>query len=388
LKDAEAGCKTKATEWAERTRLRTEELHGIQKAIAILTSPEAKKTFAGSQNNSFFVQVSSVSKSSSRAALAFKRLKSLAAKFQSMGLAQIAVNAKSGWHFDKVIVSIDKMIAELRKEGQDDIEHRDRCENSENANKNEMEDLEHNKGKAGQEKEKIAAEIEQKEGEIDAHNNTITKINKDLADLLAMREAEVADFKQKLKDDEDAVKLLTKAIKYMAKFFKQNNIALELAQEEPAEKALSDKPPETWDEGYSGRKDESVGLIAILSMIREDVEKEIKTGRAEDSKAQSEYEEQRGALRTDLANAEKSSADAKRELADLKGDRQENEQHTGKLKASLKAEEDVKEAIKLDCAWVKTHFESRRTKRQAEIEGLEQGKAFLAGELVDDPDAI
>jgi nitrogen fixation/metabolism regulation signal transduction histidine kinase len=38
--DTKEGCKTKAGEWAERTRLRTEELQGIVKAIEILSGGE------------------------------------------------------------------------------------------------------------------------------------------------------------------------------------------------------------------------------------------------------------------------------------------------------------------------------------------------------------
>merc|ERR1719454_1667590 len=39
-------CKAKADEWAERSRLRTEELAGMNEAIDILTSDSAKGTFA------------------------------------------------------------------------------------------------------------------------------------------------------------------------------------------------------------------------------------------------------------------------------------------------------------------------------------------------------
>merc|ERR1719163_2492726 len=39
-------CKSKADEWAERSRLRTEELAGMNEAIDILTSDSAKGTFA------------------------------------------------------------------------------------------------------------------------------------------------------------------------------------------------------------------------------------------------------------------------------------------------------------------------------------------------------
>ena len=46
----------------------------------------------------------------------------------------------------KVVFMIDQMIADLRKEEQDDVDHRDRCENSQNKNSNEKEDLEHAAG--------------------------------------------------------------------------------------------------------------------------------------------------------------------------------------------------------------------------------------------------
>merc|ERR1719316_714335 len=44
--DTKAACTTKADEWSERVRARTEELAGITKAIEILTSDDAKATFS------------------------------------------------------------------------------------------------------------------------------------------------------------------------------------------------------------------------------------------------------------------------------------------------------------------------------------------------------
>merc|ERR1719310_1720984 len=38
-------CKDNAVAWAQRSRIRTEELQGMTKALEILTSDEAKKTF-------------------------------------------------------------------------------------------------------------------------------------------------------------------------------------------------------------------------------------------------------------------------------------------------------------------------------------------------------
>merc|ERR1719326_2398030 len=57
FEETKAACKAKAAEWAERTRLRTEELQGMAKAIEILSSDEAKSTFESSATT--LVQVSS-----------------------------------------------------------------------------------------------------------------------------------------------------------------------------------------------------------------------------------------------------------------------------------------------------------------------------------------
>merc|ERR1719191_1273824 len=56
FEETKAACKAKAAEWAERTRLRTEELQGINKAIEILSSDETKATFDSA--HSTFVQIS------------------------------------------------------------------------------------------------------------------------------------------------------------------------------------------------------------------------------------------------------------------------------------------------------------------------------------------
>merc|ERR1719321_1828022 len=55
FEETKASCKAKAAEWAERTRLRTEEINGIQKAIVILEG--GSETFKSAHTT--FLQVSS-----------------------------------------------------------------------------------------------------------------------------------------------------------------------------------------------------------------------------------------------------------------------------------------------------------------------------------------
>merc|ERR1719362_1320339 len=124
-----------------RTRLRTMELHGIAKAIEILSSDDAKKTFEAASTT--FLQLSIDTKASNSEAAtsaAYERLKALATKYGSLSLAKLAITVHSGGHFDKVLAAIDKMIKLLREEAQLDVKDRDFCEQKQGKNKKDLED--------------------------------------------------------------------------------------------------------------------------------------------------------------------------------------------------------------------------------------------------------
>merc|ERR1719313_1443302 len=65
---------------------------------------------------------------------AYHVLKGVARKHHSLRMAAMAamVQTATEGHFDVVIGSVDKMIAELRQEEQDDIDLRDYCQDEEN----------------------------------------------------------------------------------------------------------------------------------------------------------------------------------------------------------------------------------------------------------------
>merc|ERR1719161_3083374 len=67
-------------------------------------------------------------------AKAYHVLKGVARKHHSLRMAAKAamVQTATEGHFDVVIGSVDKMIAELRAEEQDDIDLRDYCQDAEN----------------------------------------------------------------------------------------------------------------------------------------------------------------------------------------------------------------------------------------------------------------
>jgi chromosome segregation ATPase len=318
---------------------------------------------------------------------ALQKVRSLATHTKSLRLAslgvkiRLAAEAMSGSGnaaFKQVLGAIDAMIAELRKEGQDDIDHRDRCQRSLNGNSNENEDLATRIEKLKTEitrlngvKEQLATDIETTQGEIEG-------VEGDMEAALNLRNEDHEAHQKAAKADREAVSLLTKAIAALAKFYDSNKIAL---AQQPAYTTSEDDAPETTfkDANYGGRKSENTGIVAILGMIKEDVEKEMATAAKEEAESLAAYTQEKqsmqdshDALSQKKANLETQEADTADTIADKEAEKAGTEGNKG-------AAEDEKAALETSCAWVETHFDTRADKRKNEIAGLQDAKSYLMG---------
>jgi len=367
-------CQEKATQWAQRTRLRTEELQGVAKALEILSSPEAEETFKSAETT--FLQISSVNSESG--ASVYEHLKALATKYSSLRLARIAASAKAG-HFHKVIHAIDRMIALLREEAQLDIKQRDFCEKKQLKNKHDMEDLNFNIEKAEDLLERLGNEAKELEAKVEKLEEEIKTTKTNIKELNQMRAKEDKEFMQAVEDDKNAIALLDKAIAALSKFSRNNKTPTMLVQSGSA--AAAEPQPELAfkDGNYGGRSGESNGIVAILSMLKEDFEQEIKAGRTGNSASGINFMKDRGVLENGLENAEESLINTKKNLADTNAKIADTEEHKGQKEKDLGVQEEIKETLKKNCAWVETHFDKREEARDAEIAGLIEAKHYLQG---------
>lgn len=159
---------------------------------------------------------------------------------------------------------------------------------------------------------------------------------------------------------------------------------------EPEYSVDADKAPETtWSGGdYGGRKGESGGIIAILEMIKEDTQNEMKVSRQDDADAEAAYEKNRAALKDTLDAQTASKVQAEKELSGTQEKSADMDEFKAGKSADLGEEQKLESSVAKDCAWVKSHFESRRDKRKTEIDGLVEAKNFLAGVESGDDDSI
>merc|ERR1719235_28951 len=310
---------------------------------------------------------------------AYKVLKAVARKQHSLKMGAMAalVETSTEGHFDVVIESVDKMLAELRKEEQDDIDLRDYCQDAENKVENEIEDLEHLisnieglidrlEGK----KKELLADIKQTEQDITATEDA-------MAEALSTRNAENEEFKAALKEDEKAVEILGSALEAMGAFQKNNGF-IQKSKKAPEYKTGT-MPDDDLNEPYGGARSEGGGIESILGYIREDLQNEIKTTSAGEAKAQAQFEAQRStatknlnALNTKKVTLETTLADTEEKIADAEEDKETQE-------TSKENRQKYRDSLKPKCDWMKESFGTPRAKRREEMDGLLAAKASLAG---------
>merc|ERR1719420_2862714 len=165
-------CQGSDQEYEERQKTRAAEIEACTKALAFLTSDEARDLFSKTFNPAF---VQKRSLTSNRQAQASKLLASIAKKNSNPRLMQLANSIKLN-AFTKVKKAIDDMIAQLLKEKQDEIKLKDFCRES--FYQNEM-----NTERKTREKEDLKKLISDLEMTIDGLAKAIETLKAEIAEM-------------------------------------------------------------------------------------------------------------------------------------------------------------------------------------------------------------
>lgn len=391
IAEVQAAYDAKVLEWKERQRLRTEEIASISNAIGILRSDDARDLFKKSFSSQgyFFVQLKSETGNTNERvnkamALIYQTYKKSGASQQQ--LAKISAKmARAVEGVEEVITAIDEMLVELGKEEENDLTWKEDCEKD--TMENQKEALKHSREMDDQTAliARKVARMEELTEKIAVANKDIKNIEAQLAEATKMREDEKAEFESNKADDKAAVELIEMAMDALAKFYKDNADALALMQVKASTKRVSAPgeapapPPTTFDSGYGGEKDEHDGVVGILGMIKDDVEKDIATAEAAEKKAVAEYKEFKKESETNIANLEKQIDDYEAAHAKAETAKSDAETAHGEAAALLKSTMDALAAMKADCDFIAVNFLIRKENRQAEVDGLKKAKTILKG---------
>merc|ERR1712217_743021 len=209
-------CQMTDKEWEERQKTRQLEMEAVSKALAILSGDDAHDLFTRTFNPALLQEETSMQ--SSRRAQASKLLKALADKHNNPKLATLAYKVRLD-AFTRVKKAIDDMIAQLLKEKEDEIKHKDFCVDEFNSNQLQTE-------KKEREKQDLIAKIEDLEMTIKALTEAIDTLKAEIAEMQVQlkragedREKENKEFQMTVADQRDTQKLLTAALNILSEFY-------------------------------------------------------------------------------------------------------------------------------------------------------------------------
>lgn len=279
--------------------------------------------------------------------------------------AEVRTHASTSGMFDKVIETIEKLMAQLGKEEQEDIKKVDECKEKYQditVNKNDLDwKIENNKAKIqGHDKE-----IEQKTEAKEVTIKDIETAEKTLKDMEKKRTEENDAYKQAKKDDEKAIELLKKAKAALEKYFATNSFL----QQEPDFK-LS---------GKDSAKVQTKGVLSLLDMIIEDLQGELAEAKAAEEAAQLDYESMKKAVEDQKAKLEKTKINLDGQIAQENTAKDDESDLKKENEKKLTNEKDTEADLKKTCDDAIKLQPERRKKRSIEMDGLRQAKEFLGG---------
>jgi len=223
-----AQCAEKETDWAERSKTRTQEVAAIGEAIAVLNNDDALDIFNKS-NTKALVQNSFLQTGAQKNRLIAKAkviVQSLDTKGNTaVSLMQHTVMAQlksKKMDFSKVLKMIDDMVVLLKKEQSSDEKHRDWCnaefDSSADAKKAAENSITgHNSAVAD-----LEDEIATLKAQIAKAEAAIADLDKSVSESTAQRKEENADYVEARGLNDAARKLIFKAKNRLNKFYNPN----------------------------------------------------------------------------------------------------------------------------------------------------------------------
>jgi len=407
LKDLEKNCKTKEEEWAVRQKIRAEETLAIAETIKLLNDDDALELFKKTLPTPSLMQLKTSSKSMRQHAAA--ALQQASHGDYRLNLISLALKGKKV-SFDKVLKMIDDMVALLKKEQQDDNDKKEYCEGLIDKTEDTLKELElavSDLAKAiADYKERIATLGE----EISALTDGIKALDKQVAEATDDRKEEHEENVATITNDNAAKELIGIAKNRMNKFYNPKLYKpppkRELSEEERiavnmggtlaptaapggiagtgvtgvfAQNGVAPPPPPETFGAYTKKGEESTGVIAMMDMMVQDLDKEITETETEEKENQSEYEafmeesaKKRASDAKSIEDKESAKADAEANLIKTK------EEHKAKTVEAMNTHKFLGE-VHGDCDWLLTNFDTRKTARAGEIDALTKAKAVLSG---------
>jgi len=366
-------CAMTDSEWEERQKTRQMEMEAVSKALAVLSSDDAKDTFEKTFNPSF-LQKQGVAQNSRRSS-ASNLLSAVAKKVESPQLAALAYRVRLD-AFTKVKKAIDDMVNQLVKEKADEIKHRDFCIEEFNTNQMQMEKKQRQDSELQETKADLEISLKQLKSELSTLKSEISEMQVQLKRAGQDREVQNKEFQATVAEQRQTKKLLQAALSVLEGFYgKQSFMQKGQGHAEPA-------PPPGFDEYKKSAA--SGGVMGMIQQIIDDTKTvESEVIRAEED-AQTAYEDFVKETNASIKAKSKEIVNKSDEKAKAEADLVETKEGIEGVKKEMEQLDEYRIELHSSCDFVMKNFDLRQTSRDEELEALKQAKAILSGAKFED----
>merc|ERR1712151_44134 len=360
-------CSMTDKEWEERQKTRQLEMEAVSKALAVLSGDDAHVLFTRTFNPALL----QVDRQYSRRAQASKLLSNVAKKLNNPKLSNLAYRVRLD-AFTRVKKAIDDMVAQLLKEKQDEIKHKDFCTDEFNKNQLQTE-------KKEREKKDLIAKIEDLEMTIKSLADAIAKLKDEIAEMQVQlkragedREKENKEFQTTVADQRATQKLLKAALTVLQDFYGKKAAFMQ-QNKQPA-----GPPPPPGFEEYK-KNAASGGVMKMIEEIINDAKAmEAEAIRSEED-AQKAYEDFVKETNASIEAKSKEIVNKSELKAKAEGELVETKESKDAVMLELEQLSNYNAQLHQSCDFVLKNFELRQTARDEEVEALRQAKAILSG---------
>jgi hypothetical protein len=406
-------CKTKETEWAEKCKVRADEVKAISEAISILNDDDALDVFKKARPSALmqeqlgFLQKSNNGASKAKKAQALLSAAAKKANSAQLNLLLFTLSSKLQMsqkgkvqNLGTVIKMIDDMVVLLGKDQSDDDKSKSFCED-------ELEKTADEDKAAKDKKAAVEAAIAEATDAVSALTDelaaleaSIVELDKSVAQATEQRKEEHEDYLTATQLNEAAVALVGKAQQRLQKFYNPTLYKAPPKVERDMETKIIDAgtfaqiKSHGEEDDMSGmtpleapdapaalyqKSEKSAGVIGLMDMMVKEIETDMKDAEYEEKTSQADY----GKL---MKESEETRAANSKSIVTKTASKAEVEAKLETAKESLTAVDTDLSLIAtalgdlhMQCDFLLQNYDLRKEARANEVESLKTAKAILSG---------
>jgi hypothetical protein len=370
LAELEKNCQVVDQEYQQRSKIRADEVVALSETIEILTGDDARELFAKSVGTSFLQVDMSVTAQEKMTDKVVKTLLKTAKKHHDLALMSLAVNVKLD-AFTKVKETMDKMLAELKTQQQNEVEQFEMCKKNIDETEDSIKVENNNKDDLAETNKDLTNTLATLQDEIKTLKQEVADQEVSLKKAGIDRKAENELYQQSVADQRATVTILNMALDRMKKFYTPNALVQIKAHGSVA-------PPPPKPKAYE-KSAGAGGVLQLLAQIISEAEQEGKVLVLNENDQQRIYSEFVASSTTSIEADRNTIAEKEKHTAESSGALSKTEESQLANQEMLDSLDGQLTALHAECDYVIKYFKLRQNARQEEMDSIEEAKAILSG---------